>query len=545
MSDWRRPAIVGLAALGVALPAGTARSADPAKAPAPRAVAPDPARLVAEAEKAERRGDWETALELYLRAYVAGRPTADLRDRIRVCLRTVNRLGRQRDPAFQQFVLSLSVAEALNLYAEAVTKLSTLYADRDRAAPARLFGMGLDELDRALTDPTFRERHLAAPSEARVQKFQRSLREDWPHRLPANAREARPAAKELVAEAQEALGVRTPSAVVFELLCGACTGLDDYTVYVTPTAAQAELASPIVELAGYGILIRFVGGDLTVEGVVPGSWAALHTGLRRGDRIVRVNGRIPVAGNPASLAEAMQGAGMFGHELELIPADMRATPPVVRLPVPVPTVYGLEVVNTRDGIGYLRVGAFRDTTPRELDESVFRLKDQGVRALIIDLRGNPGGLFTAGVEVAQRFLPDGIIVTTQGQSPEFSGRVFSSDSGMSAFDIPLVLLIDTKTMSAAEAVAAAWKDHNRATLVGLPTFGKGVIQSPIRLTAVDGPEGSPHRSGVLILTVASMFGPRGVPINGAGVTPHFLEADPNRQLDLAIAKAVEMVAMGR
>ncbi len=545
MSGWKRPALVGLAVLGVALPAVPARSADPDEAPAPRTVAADPARLQAEGEKAERRGDWEKALGLYLKAYVAGRPSAELRDRIRVCLRTVSRLGRQRDPAFQQFVLSLPTADALNLYAEAVAKLSTLYADRDRAAPARLFGLGLDELDRALADPAFRERHLAAPPEAQVKKFQRSLREDWSRRLPTTAREARPAAKELVAEAQEVLGVRTPSALVFELLCGACAGLDEYTVYVTPTAAQAELASPIVELAGYGILIRFVGGDLTVDEVVPGSWAALHTGLRRGDRIVRVNGRTPVAGNPASLAEAMRSAGMFGHELELLPSDERVTPPVVRLPVPVPTVYGLEVVNTRDGVGYLRIGAFCDSTPRELDEAVFRLKAQGVRALIVDLRGNPGGLFTAGVEVAQRFLPAGIIVTTQGQSPEFAGRVFSSDSGMAAFDLPLVLLIDTKTMSAAEAVAAAWKDHNRATLVGLPTFGKGVIQSPIRLTAADGPEGSPHRSGVLILTVANMFGPRGLPINGAGVTPHFLESDPNRQLNLAIAKAVELVAMGR
>ena len=180
-----------------------------------------------------------------------------------------------------------------------------------------------------------------------------------------------------------------------------------------------------------------------------------HTGLRRGDRIVRVNGRVPVAGNPASLAEALRAAGMFGHELELVPADARTTPPVVRLPVPVPTVYALEVVNTRDGIGYLRVGAFRDTTPRELDEAVFRLKDQGVRALIIDLRGNPGGLFTAGVEVAQRFLPAGIIVTTRGQSPEFAGRVFSSDSGMSAFDIPLVL---ASGLPEAKLLRSRWRE---------------------------------------------------------------------------------------
>ncbi|HET6573356.1 MAG TPA: S41 family peptidase [Fimbriiglobus sp.] len=541
MSGWSRPAVIALATLGVALPA---RAAGPAVAPAPRVVSPTPAQLRADAERAERQGRWEKALDLYMLAYV-GRPSADLKARIRVCLRNVNRLQRHRDAAFQQFVLSLPVADALNLYAETVAKLSTLYTDRDRAAPARLFGLGIDELDRALSDPAFRDRHLTSPAGTRVRNFRRALREDWRHRLPTSPSEARFAARELVADAQEALGVRTPSAVVFELLCGACTGLDEYTVYVTPTAAQAELASPIVELAAYGVLVRFVGGELVVEGLVPGSWAALTTGLRKGDRIVRVNGRPVVAGNPALVAQAFRDPGMTGHELEILPIEPGMSSPMVQLPVPAPTVYAATMLNPRDGVGYVKVAEFRDSTARELDDAVYRLKGQGLRALIVDLRSNPGGLFTAGVEVAQRFLPAGIIVTTRGQSPEFAGRVFSSDAGMSAFDLPVVLLIDTRTMSAAEAVAAAWKDHNRATLVGLPTFGKGVIQSPIRLTAADGPDGGPHRSGVLIVTVASMFGPRGGAINGAGVTPHVLEADPNRQLDLAVAKAVELVAGGR
>jgi carboxyl-terminal processing protease len=542
----KRYAVVVLAALGLSLSASPARSAAPADAaPAPRPSATDPARLRAEGEKAERRGEWDRALDFYLRAVVAGLPTSELRDRIRTCLRNANQHRRHRDAAFQQFVLSLPVADALHLYAEAVGKLSTLYADRDRAAPARLFELGLDELDRALADPTFREQHLVAPADTRVASFQRSLRDDWRQRLPVNPREARHAARELVAEAQAAVGVRTPSAIVFELLCGACTGLDEYTVYVTPTAAQAELASPIVELAGYGILIRFADDRLVVDGLVPGSWAALHTGLRKGDRITRVNGREPVAGNPAALAEAVRAFGMLGHELEVVASDPAEVPTLVHLPVPVPTVYGVETVSTPNGVGYLRVGAFRESTPRELDEWVYHLKGHpaGLRVLILDFRGNTGGLFTAGIEVAQRFLPAGIIVTTQGQSPEFADRVFSSDSGLSAFDIPVVLLIDTRTMSAAEAVAAAWKDHERAILVGLPTFGKGVVQSPIRLTAADGPGG--QQSGVLILTVASMFGPRGGPINGAGVAPHVLESDPNRQLDLAISKAVELLTSGR
>jgi C-terminal peptidase prc len=543
MSGWTRLISVGLASIGAFASLGQS-----AEVPAPpRPVLSSGEQLRADAARAEYAGRWDKALDLYLRAYVQGRPSAELRERIRVCLRKAAQLRRQRDPAFQQFVLSLPVADALNLYGEAVGKLTTLYADRDRATPARLFALGLDEFDRALANPSFRRRHLDSANESRIPKFQRALRTEWRLRVPTNQREARRAVREVVLAAQRQLGVRNPSAIVCEFLCGACTGLDEYTVYVAPTGSQADLASPIVELAGYGILIRYAGSDVVVDGLVAGSWAALHTGLHKGDHIVRVNGRELVGGNPTTLAQALQAPGMLGHELEVVSASSGSALPHVRLPVPRPTVFPPQVLTPKDGmipIGYLRIAEFRDSTPRELEAAVLELKARGARALVVDARGNPGGLLTAAIQVAQQFLPSGIVVTTQGQSPEFAGRVFSSDAGLAAFDLPLVLLIDAKTMSAAEAVAAAWKDHNRATLVGLPTFGKGVVQSPVRLTAADPPDGA-SRSGVLILTVASLFAPRGGPINGVGVTPHILEADPARQLELAVNKALELVLTGR
>jgi C-terminal peptidase prc len=190
----------------------------------------------------------------------------------------------------------------------------------------------------------------------------------------------------------------------------------------------------------------------------------------------------------------------------------------------------------KDGVGYLRLSAFKETTLQELDEKVLELRSRGMRALVLDVRGNPGGLFTSAVAVAQRFLPTGIVVTTRGQSPEFADRVFSSDAGPSAWEFPVVLMVDTRTMSAAEVLAAALKDHARATVIGLPTFGKGVVQSPVRLQAPDVSDG---KSAVLILTVAAVAGPRGVSLN-EGVAPHILEADPTRQLELAILKAAEL-----
>jgi C-terminal processing protease CtpA/Prc len=123
-----------------------------------------------------------------------------------------------------------------------------------------------------------------------------------------------------------------------------------------------------------------------------------------------------------------------------------------------------------------------------------------------------------------------------------AGRVFSSDSGMNALDVPLVVLIDAETASAAEVVAAALRDNNRAVVVGMPSFGKGTIQYPLRLAAADDPDDggkSRGKSGTVRLTIARLVAPRGGPINGAGVVPHVAEADPERQMHRAIEQAYD------
>ncbi len=295
------------------------------------------------------------------------------------------------------------------------------------------------------------------------------------------------------------------------------------------------MAGPIAEFAAFGVLIDFRDGQLLVDSVVSNSWAALNTPLRKGDRLLRVNGHDLVNATPAKLAEAVRNPGMNGHELEIVVPvpDMTGS---VLLPLPVPTVFGEAMF--KDGVGYVRIAAFREGTLRELEDKLLSLRARGMRALILDLRGNPGGLFTEAVLVAQRFLPAGIVVTTQGQSPDVANRVFSSDAGMSALDIPLVALVDTRTMSAAEVLAGALKDHNRATLIGMPTFGKGALQARIRLQPADG-SAPTSAAGTLILTVAQAFSPNGIPL-AAGVLPHLIEPDAQKQLDAAIVRATEL-----
>jgi carboxyl-terminal processing protease len=491
--------------------------------------------LRAQAEAAEREGRWSQALESYLQLFAEYGPSPELKDCIRHCLRHASRIRRYRDPHFQHFVVSLSISDALNLYSEVLEKLIHYYLEPGQSRPSLLFAHGLEELYRSLGDAQFIAAHLSQTSELRREQFRQSLRQLWKSRLPSSVREARQAARELVLASQSQLNIRTPAAIVFELICGACQGLDEFTRYQHPMNSPLSDGAVVTLLDSYGIRLSQRDRQWQIDKIVANSWAAFHAPVKAGDRLQTVNGQ-PVNRLTAEQLAVVLRAATYSVELEI--ESPGSTSVSVHLPVPAPTVYGVDFIQPKDRIGYLRISEFRETTPREVDEAILSLKVRGLRALIMDLRGNPGGLLNAGIEVSELFLPAGIILTTRGPSPEFANRVFSSDSGMTAYDFPLVVLIDSGTMSAAEIVALAMKDHERAVLVGMPSFGKGSIQASFLLQS-----GKPRLadSGCLIATVATMYGPRGTAV-ASGVMPHETEADPNRQLELAVARATELLA---
>ena len=527
-------------ACAVLLLSSEARAAVPPQIGRPQ---PSSAALQARAEAAaaEKAGEWEAAFTAYCRLYTADRQSADVREKLNHALRRVQQVRRHRDAAFRQFTHGLAVADALNLFRDVVLTVPPLYADRERATPQILWEHAVEEFDRALASPAFREAYLDAAPSDRIDAFRAALRTNWAKRPIATAKEARAALRDLIGTAQGAFPVRVPAAVAVEFVCGACAGLDEYTVFLSPAEFAPDAA--VADLSAHGLYLGTREGALAIDGVAVGSWAALNTPLRKGDRIARVNGRTMDLTAPNAVAEALRAPIEGFHELEAVAAGT-ALPHVIRLPVVVPTVYRAALVPEHDGVGYIRIGGIGPATPMELDDALAHLKVRGARVLILDLRGNHGGSFTAGVEVARRFLPAGIIVTTQGQVGEVAGRVFSSDSGMAAVDLPLVVLIDAETASAAEVVAAALKDNGRAVVVGMASFGKGAVQIPVKLTRPDEADdpGPPRpRTGAVRVTIARLFSPRGTPINGAGVTPTALEADPVRQLQLAIDRALEQL----
>lgn len=203
----------------------------------------------------------------------------------------------------------------------------------------------------------------------------------------------------------------------------------------------------------------------------------------------------------------------------------------------------------KDGIGYLRISHFRESTPEEIDTAINTLKmmapeGMNLKALVLDLRGNTGGLFSAAVQVVERFVPQGVIVSTQGQLDEFN-KVHNSGARMNVIDLPLIVLVDGSTASAAEVLAGAFRDHRRATLVGTPTYGKGSIQRILQFQTAEelDENGKPKpRTGGVRITLARFFSPNGQAVNGSGIAPHIVEQDKMRQLEVGLEQAARYVS---
>ena len=201
-------------------------------------------------------------------------------------------------------------------------------------------------------------------------------------------------------------------------------------------------------------------------------------------------------------------------------------------------------VRMEDGnVAYVQITHFQPTTPEEVENALKNLIEMGmVRAIVLDLRGNTGGLLPAAIKTAEKFLPGGIIVTAQGQHDE-ANKVYTSTAGNAAFDLPMIVLVDSETASAAEVLAVALRDNRRAKLIGAATFGKGSVQKVVAFTTaeeIDEETGKVKPRAAVRITLARLIAPSGSPITGVGVTPDQLVPNRDRQTETALEQAREL-----
>lgn len=247
---------------------------------------------------------------------------------------------------------------------------------------------------------------------------------------------------------------------------------DPYTFFVGPEGLARMEEESSGRLIGVGLLL---GGPLPhVRWPVPGG-PAEAAGLRPGDRILAVDGQ-PVTG--LSLDEvARRIKGPEGSTVTLrwqpLQGEVREAR-IPREPVPTGTVGRVRMLDEELGIGTLHIDSFAATTPSEVDRALAALREQGLRALVLDLRFNPGGLLPAAVGVASRFLAHGVVCTLRDRRHSRVLRVRPGHCQDPA--LPVVLLVNAHSASGSEVLAGALRDQGAAVLVGRRTFGKGVFQ---------------------------------------------------------------------
>ena len=412
---------------------------------------------------------------------------------------------RYDDRSYRATMEALSTQQANELYEEVLLKVDSYFVQKmdwqllvDRGT--RCLEIAIWEgvlVDGQQTDP-------ADPARAIIIKQLKQFIDEHPIKT---REEAVAIASATAAFVSAKLGV-TQTAVILEYVAGASGGLDNYSCYLTGNQLKDVYSQIDGNFVGIGIELKAENNTLLIVSVIPDSPAS-RAGIQAGNRILSVNSTSTKNLSIDAAASLLQGPKNSRLELSI---DSPQQPPrnvsLVRQHVEVPSVDGVCLIDETQKVGYLRLISFQRSTSREIDEALWKLYHQGMKSLIIDVRGNPGGLLSASVDVADKFVPQGTIVSTRGRSPQEDYDYPARRS--STWELPLVVLVDENSASASEIFAAAVHDHHRATLVGQKSYGKGSVQGIFPLA----------RCGAgLRLTTAKFYSPNGQPISNIGVKP--------------------------
>ncbi|MFZ5451803.1 MAG: S41 family peptidase [Thermodesulfobacteriota bacterium] len=350
-----------------------------------------------------------------------------------------------------------------------------------------------------------------------------------PHASPPQDAKIRVLAQALALVEDQYVEKKPLKDLVYGSIQGAVSILDSHSSFMTPEEYRELQIETKGKFSGIGIEITLKDRILTVVSPIEGT-PAYRMGLQAGDQIVKING---TPTKNISLTEAVKLIrGPQGTKVTLTINREGFTHPkdfvITRATIPIRSVKARIIDG---GIGYIKLANFQDQTDRDLQNY---LKQMGKRltpfnGLILDLRNDPGGLLEQAVRVADEFLKSGLIVYTEGRTPQQSMRFYAHPRGKVEIPIPLVVIINEGSASASEIVAGALKDQKRAFLIGTKSFGKGSVQTIIPLE-----DGSALR-----LTTALYYTPSGTTIQDKGIMPDEVVKEPEIPPGKSLAKVRE------
>jgi carboxyl-terminal processing protease len=304
--------------------------------------------------------------------------------------------------------------------------------------------------------------------------------------------------------------------LTYSALHGMLSALDPHSQFMEPPDYRGMRDETRSEFGGLGIVVSTKDGVLTVISPTEDS-PGFRAGILPGDQILRINAKTTEKMSLQDAIDLLRGEPGQKVTLTIYRPSSKQTRDYTlqRELIKVASVKDAKLLDqTLTGnfkLGYVRITQFNEPTAQELDRKLNELRAQGMQALIIDLRYNPGGLLTSAVDVCGLFLPPKtMVVYTEGRDASQRREYFTDKNAKQHENFPVVLLVNNGSASGAEIVAGALKDLNRAILVGETTFGKGSVQSVIQL-----PDGSALR-----LTTAKYYTPGKQVIHEKGVTPN-------------------------
>ncbi len=463
-------------------------------------------QAIAKGEEFEQTRQWIKAIEHYESASKEWPDNNNIKYGLRRAKIHFGIDRRYSDDSFSKVLLSQSRREAFILFDEILSKIQSHFVDP--LSTTSYVAHGTESLYLALANDEFTQAHLSNVPPAKIRAVRRILREKYWNKQISSHHGAHQLINEVCDMSYQYLGLRD-TAVLAEYMFGGCNALDDYSSFLTPERLGDLYDNIEGEFVGVGIEMKAeIGEGMLLINVLSDS-PAEQGGVLSGDHIVSIDQkdcRNMTTDQAANLLRGPSGSQVV-LELESPDSDATRVARVTRKAVQVKSFPIVKMLDRDNGIAYIKMTGFQKTSASELDAALKKLHGQGMRALIWDVRGNPGGLLSAAVEVLDRFLEEGTLVSTRGRVSDQNWSYTAHSLG--TWKIPLVLLVDGNSASASEIVAGALTDHRRATVIGRKTYGKWSVQSIFPIRGSTG----------LRLTTAKFYSPQGNTYGKIGIEP--------------------------
>jgi carboxyl-terminal processing protease len=299
-----------------------------------------------------------------------------------------------------------------------------------------------------------------------------------------------------------------PRNLLYQAVKGMLASLDKFSEFIDPERYKLLQIHMKGEYAGIGAILQMVNDQVMIRALEPGK-PAEKAGLLPGDIIQKIDGVSLEKKSVGDVSSLLRGAENTPVVLTILREAPRKIFDVTiqRQKIEIQAIQDARMIGK--SLAYFRLAEWQEHTTPQADATLDDLKKKGMKALVIDLRNNDGGLLTQAVALAERFLPKGKkIVSVQSKIEEQRKEYFVSEKGK-YLNVDLVILVNEKSASASEVFSGAMQDHRRATVVGVKTYGKGSVQSVIPLDDVS----------AMKLTTARYLTPSGRIIDMIGLTP--------------------------